>query len=57
MPRTLGTMFTITTYGTWLRGDYRGWIDDGKLMPPDPVLQAADGERMKHPPYYDGSVV
>ena len=49
MARTLGIMFTMTTYGTWLRGDRRGWIDDGKLMPPDPDLEAADQRSMKHP--------
>jgi hypothetical protein len=47
----LGTMFTATTYGTWLRGDRRGWIDDGRLMPPDPDLEAADRGRMKHSVY------
>jgi hypothetical protein len=50
--RTLGIMFTMTTYGTWLRGDARGWIDDGKLMPPDPELKAADAARMNHSVYY-----
>ncbi|MBA4015874.1 MAG: hypothetical protein C0483_01665 [Pirellula sp.] len=45
-------MVTMTTYGTWLRGDRRGWIDDGKLMPADPELEAADRRRMKFAPYY-----
>jgi hypothetical protein len=44
----LGTMFTLTTYGTWLRGDRRGWVDDGKILPADPELEAADRVRMKH---------
>ena len=44
-------MITATTYGTWLRGDRRGWIDDGQLMPPDPDLEAADRERLKQPPF------
>jgi hypothetical protein len=48
MGRTLGIMITSTTYGTWLRGDKRGWIDDGRLMPPDPELEAADRRRLKH---------
>src|SRR5947208_537535 len=48
---TLGTLLTFTTYGTWLRGDARGWIDDGVLMPPDPVLETADRGRMAHPPF------
>lgn len=52
MARTLGTMFTFTTYGTWLRGDRRGWIEDGKLMPPDPELEAADRRRLKYPIYH-----
>jgi hypothetical protein len=45
---TLGTMLTFTTYGTWLRGDARGWVDDGIVMPPDPPLEACDRERMKY---------
>jgi hypothetical protein len=26
---TLAIMVTMTTYGTWLRGDPRGWVEDG----------------------------
>jgi hypothetical protein len=51
MPRTLGTLLTMTTYGTWLRGDERGWVDEGNVWPPDPKLEAADRRRMKHPLY------
>jgi hypothetical protein len=51
MRPTLGIMITATTYGTWLRGDRRGWIDDGRLMPPCPGLEAADRCRMLHPPF------
>jgi hypothetical protein len=51
MGELLGTMFTITTYGCWLRGDERGWVDHGKLMPARPPLEAADRNRMKHPEY------
>jgi hypothetical protein len=51
MGRTLAIMVTSTTYGTWLRGDKRGWIDDGRLMPPLPWLEANDRTRMKHEPY------
>jgi hypothetical protein len=47
--RTLGTLITATTYGSWLRGDDRGWIDDGVLMPPDPELETTDQQRMAHP--------
>lgn len=44
-------MFTITTYGTWLRGDMRGWVDDGITFPPDPVLEQFDAMRMRHPAF------
>jgi hypothetical protein len=44
----LGTMYTMTTYGTWLRGDFRGWVEDGRIMPPDPDLESDDAARMKY---------
>lgn len=48
MANTLATMITMTTYGTWLRGDRRGWVDNGEIFPPDPELESADRARMKH---------
>src|SRR5437764_1200424 len=51
MGKTHGILFTISTYGTWLRGDVRGWIDEGKLMPPDPFLELQDEQRLKFPPF------
>ncbi len=30
MARTLGYMITFTTYGTWLQGDKRGFVKNGK---------------------------
>src|SRR5688572_6405481 len=51
MGNTLATMITMTTYGTWLRGDRRGWVDAGIIFPPDPDLEAADRRRMKHAPF------
>lgn len=51
MDQILATMITLTTYGTWLRGDHRGWVDDGKTLPPDPELELADRQRLKHRPY------
>jgi hypothetical protein len=48
MGNTLATMLTMTTYGTWLRGDNRGWVDDGKILPAAPFLEDADRVRMKH---------
>jgi hypothetical protein len=51
MGNTLATMLTMTTYGTWLRGDKRGYVEDGKILPPDPELEAEDRDRMKHAVY------
>ncbi len=34
-----GTLITYTTYGTWLRGDVRGWVDDGIICKPEPMLK------------------
>jgi hypothetical protein len=51
MDEILATMITLTTYGTWLRGDQRGWVDNGKTLPPDPELESADRDRMKHNPF------
>ncbi|MBL8822801.1 MAG: hypothetical protein JNJ77_09460 [Planctomycetia bacterium] len=48
---TLGTLVTSTTYGTWLRGDQRGWVDQGILWPEDPLLELADYQRLKHEPF------
>jgi len=48
---TLAVLLTMTTYGTWLRGDARGWVDEGTVFPPDPALEAADRSRMKYPEY------
>lgn len=49
MRKVLAIMLTMTTYGTWLRGDRRGWVDRGVVLPPCPELEAADRRRMKHP--------
>ena len=51
MGRTLAIMLTMTTYGTWLRGDRRGWVDEGRILPPDPELESADRARLKHEPF------
>ena len=31
MGKTFGYMVTWTTYGTWLQGDSRGYVKDGKI--------------------------
>ena len=45
-------MLTMTTYGNWLRGDERGWVDDGVVKPPCPPLEASDRKKLKHPPFF-----
>ncbi len=39
MPRrVLATMITTTSYGTWLPGDLRGYVEDGVILPGSPHL-------------------
>ena len=33
MAKTLGYMITWTTYGTWLQGDERGYVKNGRIYP------------------------
>jgi hypothetical protein len=51
MGSTRAILFTMTTYGTWLRGDRRGWVEDGVIFPPNPELEIADRNRLKYPVY------
>ncbi|MCC6579454.1 MAG: hypothetical protein IT440_03375 [Phycisphaeraceae bacterium] len=51
MSATLALLFTATAYGQWLRGDRRGWVDDGRILPPNPLLEAADAAKMAHEPF------
>ncbi len=51
MGRTLATLLTVSTYGTWLRGDARGWVEDGVIFAEEPALEASDRNRMTHPPH------
>ena len=37
-----GYMITWTTYGTWLQGDKRGYVKDGKVLGENPKLQNAN---------------
>jgi REP element-mobilizing transposase RayT len=38
MPKTLGYMLTFTTYGTWLQGDERGYVKNGRIHSPNDYL-------------------
>ena len=35
-----------------MRGDMRGWVDDGVTFPPNPPLHAFDKRNLTHAPYY-----
>ncbi len=48
----LATMFTATTYGTWLPGDLRGYVDDGVILPGDPALLQHSHALMTDKPVY-----
>jgi len=38
MAKTFGYMITFTTYGTWLQGDNRRYVKDGKILPANEAL-------------------
>ncbi|MFG0248096.1 MAG: hypothetical protein ACF8OB_04345 [Phycisphaeraceae bacterium JB051] len=48
MQRTLGIHWIATTHGTWLHGDPRHSWQHGRLIGPDPFLQASIEKRMQH---------
>jgi hypothetical protein len=45
----LGYMLTWTTYGTWLQGDDRGYVSDGRILSANPALRTANAQRLKNP--------
>src|SRR5208283_3273580 len=47
MPEPLGFFLTWTTYGTWLPGDERGWVERGRgFQLPDPIRKREAEARM-----------
>jgi REP element-mobilizing transposase RayT len=44
MAKTLGYMVTWTTYGTWLQGDERGYVREGKICGRNPRLEQRNKE-------------
>ncbi|MFA5292035.1 MAG: transposase [Phycisphaerae bacterium] len=42
MAKTLGYHITWTTYGTWLQGDNRRYVKDGKILPANEALLQAN---------------
>ena len=46
MAKTLGYMITMATYGTWLQGDEKGYVKNGKIHCANPKLKQANIESM-----------
>ncbi len=47
--RMIGYMATWTTYGTWLQGDERGYVRDGKTLAQNDKLKSANQRQQKYP--------
>ena len=50
MARTLGYMITFTTYGTWLQGDERGFVTDGKTYAGNQSLADSNKQNLSKNP-------
>jgi len=48
MARMIGFMATWTTYGTWLQGNEKGYVNDGITLGEDCKLERANKELLKH---------
>jgi REP element-mobilizing transposase RayT len=45
-PALLATMVTTTSYGSWLPGDLRGYVENGIILPGDPKRLEQATQRM-----------
>ena len=43
-------MLTWTTYGSWLQGDERGWVKNGKILEPDSRRYLTNKQKIKSAP-------
>jgi REP element-mobilizing transposase RayT len=50
MAKTLGYMITFTTYGTWLQGDERGFVKDGKTYAANQSLADSNKQKLAENP-------
>ena len=46
MGNTVGVLITWTTYGTWLQGDQRGYVKNGKILKKNEQLRRDNEERL-----------
>ncbi len=49
MKKMIGYMVTWTTYGSWLQGDKKGYVKDGKILEKNDKLKSANQRRQKYP--------
>ena len=47
----LAIMITLTTHGTRLGEDERGWVDKELIMPASPIVEQADRQGREYPPW------
>jgi len=50
MAKTVGYMITWTTYGTWLQGDKRGYVKNGKILPTSRSLEDSNKHNLSKEP-------
>ncbi|MHC5023195.1 MAG: transposase [Planctomycetota bacterium] len=43
-------MITTTSYGSWLPGDLRGFVEGGRLLPPSPALEKHAAQLIRDDP-------
>jgi len=48
MQKVFGYLLTWTTYGSWLQGDRRKYVKNGKILDPNPSLERTNKENMKY---------
>ena len=49
MRKVVGYMLTWTTYGSWLQGDKRQYVKNGRILEGSPALEAMNKTNMSYP--------
>jgi len=49
MKKIIGYMITWTTYGSWLQGEKRGYVKNGKTLAQNDKLKSANQRQQKYP--------
>ena len=45
--KTMGYLITWTTYGSWVQGDERGYVKDGRICQGDELLKAVNRRQLR----------